>query len=104
MKVVLAEKTRSQFAIQALAPLFTVPIFSTPQFIRLSRAPRASAARMLGDLVDAGVLAVLRDGRRAQIYCFPELLNIIETELGTSREGSPAEQPEERTLQPVGET
>ena len=106
MKVVLAEKTRSQFAIQALDPLFTVPIFSTPQFIRLSRAPRASAARMLGDLVDAGVLAVLRDGRgrRAQIYCFPELLDIIETELGTPREGSPAEQPEERTLQPVGET
>jgi hypothetical protein len=61
---------------------------------------------MLGDLVDAGVLAVLREGRgrRAQIYCFPELLDIIETEVGTSAEGAPAERPEERTLQPIGET
>jgi hypothetical protein len=61
---------------------------------------------MLGDLVDAGVLAVLRGGRgrRAQIYCFPELLEIIETEVGASPDALPAERPEERTLQPVGET
>jgi Fic family protein len=106
MKVVLAEKTRSQFAIQALDPLFTVPIFSTPQFIELSRAPRASAARMLGDLVEAGVLVVLREGRgrRAQIYCFPELLDVIETEVDTGPEVLPPARAEELTLQPADET
>jgi Fic family protein len=102
MMVVLAETTRSQFAIQALDPLFTAPIFSTPQFIELSGAPRASAARMLGDLVDAGVLTVLRAGRgrRAQVYGFPELLNVIEAEVGDLL---PQGRPQERTLQPADE-
>lgn len=106
MKSILATATRSQFSIQALDPLFAVPIFSTPQFVGLSRAPRASAARMLSDLVDAEVLAILREGRgrRAQIYCFPALLEIIETDTSSEGEAPAARGEQQLTLLPTAET
>lgn len=105
MKAVLAETTRSQFAIRALDPLFTMPIFSTPQFVELCKAPRASVARMLNELVGAGELAVLREGlgRRAQIYCFPALLDVIETEPTDDGALSPSVE-QQLTLLPTGET
>jgi hypothetical protein len=106
MKRVLAETARSQFAIRALDPLFTAPIFSTPQFVQLSGAPRASVARMLGELVQAGELMVLREGRRrrAQIYCFPALLDIIETEPGSEFVEDTGRSEQQLTLLPSGET
>ena len=104
MKVVVAERTRSQFAILALDPLFAAPIFSTPQFVGLSGAPRASVARMLGDLTEAGVLTILREGRgrRAQIYGFPALLDIIDPQTSVAADAPPSS--ERRTLLPTNET
>ncbi len=105
MKDVLAQATRSQFAIQALDPLFTVPVFSTPQFVELSKAPRASVARMLGELARVRVLVVLREGRgrRARIYGFPALLDIIETEPQAAGAGAETT-PQQLPLLPMAET
>lgn len=98
-KRVLAEKARSQFTLQMLDPLFTAPIISTPQLARSAGAPRASVARVLAELTEAGVLSILREGRgrRAQIYAFPALLDIVETEPPTAA-GAEGEAGRERTL------
>jgi len=79
MKGVAVERTRSQFALAILDTLFAFPVFSTPQFVRESGIPAASAARLLKLLEEAGVLRVLRAGRgrRPTLWAFPELLDIV---------------------------
>lgn len=78
MKMVVAQRTRSQFGLQALDTLFSWPVFSTPQFSRRSGIPAASAARLLKGL-EGDVLAVLRPGRgrRPTLWTFPALLDIV---------------------------
>jgi len=78
MKVVVAQRTRSQFGLQALDTLFTWPVFSTPQFSRHSGIPAASAARLLKEL-EGDALAVTRPGRgrRPTLWTFPALLEIV---------------------------
>ena len=100
-KAILGRVAKSQFAIQALDPLFTSPVFSTPQFAAQASAPRASLARLLTALVEAGLLVVLRKGRgrRAQIYAFPRLLEIVDTE---RRATAGPREPQQLTLLPTG--
>jgi len=80
MKGVTIECTRSQFALPILDTLFAFPVFSTPQFVRESGIPTASAARLLKLLEQADMLRVLRPGRgrRPTLWAFPELLGIVQ--------------------------
>jgi len=80
MKGLAVERTRSQYALAILDTLFAFPIFSTPQFVKESGIPAASAARLLNLLEEARVLRVVRPGRgrRPTLWAFPELLEIVQ--------------------------
>jgi len=79
MKQVVVDETRSKYALPALDSLFTHPLFSTPQFVKTSGIPVASASRLLKQLEDAQVLAVRRTGkgRRPTLWSFPQLLDLL---------------------------
>jgi len=72
--------THSQYVIRILDTLFARPVFSTTDFIRSSGIPKASAIRFIKLLEKEGVISVLRkgSGRKASIYIFNKLLQIIE--------------------------
>jgi Fic family protein len=97
MKARVAELTRSQFAVRALDILFDHPIFSTPQFVAHSGVPKGSAVRILGALVNGGILRVIRPGlkRRPAIYAFSDLIEIDSAPPG---EAPPKAAPTVRTL------
>jgi Fic family protein len=70
--------TRSQYAIHILDCLFKRPIFSTTDFIKLSKIPKASAMRSIAILKKEKIVEVMREGsgRRPEILAFPRLLAI----------------------------
>lgn len=73
--------TRSLYAVPLLDSLFRQPIFSPPQLLRQPGTPsKQMTMKLLGQLRDAGVLAVMRQasGRRPQIMAFAELVNLCE--------------------------
>ncbi|MEZ5331686.1 MAG: Fic family protein [Thermoanaerobaculia bacterium] len=79
MKGELASGTRSQYVIKMLDTIFSLPIFSTPQFVETSRIPNASANRLLKLAESEGLLEVRRPGRgrRPTIWAFPALLEVV---------------------------
>ena len=72
--------TRSPNAIDALRWLFGHPIFRSTDFAATAGLPRRTAQRLLGALQEAGILREIRtgNGRRATVFGFPELLNLVE--------------------------
>lgn len=80
LKTQVVDLTHSQHSIRAIDFIFNTPMFSTPTFISRSDIPKPTANRILTLLRDEGILATVREGsgRRAALYCFPELLNIAE--------------------------
>lgn len=80
MKRQVAEVTRSHFSIQAVDTLFANPVFSTPDFSRMSGIPKHSSLRLLAALGQAGVLELVRpgSGRRPTLLAFAELINLAE--------------------------
>jgi len=72
--------TRSQYVIKILDTLFARPVFSATDFINSSGIPKASAMRFIKLLENEGVISVLRKGggRKACIYIFNKLLQIVE--------------------------
>lgn len=76
----VAEMTRSQYAIHALDWIFERPIFRSPDFIRSSGIPEATARRVLSVLSHEGVLQRVAPGRGRSggLFAFPELLNRAE--------------------------
>ena len=79
MKGIIAQYTKSQFAIKALDMLFEKPIFTTTQFIARSEIPKASAMRMLAKLKEEDILLEIREakGRRPALLVFDKLMDII---------------------------
>jgi Fic family protein len=79
MKVRVREATRSQHAAQLTDALFTRPIFGV-QHIAGATIPKPTAHLLIRQLVDAGIIMVLRPGagRRAAIYAFPRLLDMAD--------------------------
>ncbi|AHF90132.1 cell filamentation protein Fic [Opitutaceae bacterium TAV5] len=75
----LPSLTHSQFSAAALDAVFMAPVFRQADFVTRSRIPKASAARIVGILLENGILETLRPGagRRSAILRFPELLNIV---------------------------
>jgi len=80
MKSDIHEMTRSQFTVHTLDTIFDRPIFTTSDFVKRSKIPRASAMRILGQLQKGGILETARQGkgRRPAILAFRELLDIVE--------------------------
>ncbi len=75
----IAEKTRSQYAIQALDFIFRFPIFPGDRFWKQTEIPDQTARNILrsvrGELLDEVRPA---SGRRPALYVFQELLDITE--------------------------
>lgn len=80
MKGRVAEVTRSQYAIHALDWIFERPIFKSTDFVGHAGIPEATAKRLLNELAGEEIIKPVRKGagRRATVYCFPELLNLAE--------------------------
>ena len=82
MKSRFLELTHSQYAVPLLDGMFLRPIFKSTDldFAADPRPSRQAVAGLLRTLREAGVLAVLREGRgrRAQILAFKELINLCE--------------------------
>lgn len=79
MKQKIVDYTHSQYALQALDCLFTVPIFSSRDFQKQSDIPKASAARIIKVLKEEDVIETLEEarGRKPAIYLFRRLIEIV---------------------------
>lgn len=78
MKEKMINVTHSQYSIKVLDYLFDMPIFSSTEFIKKSKIPRASAKRILNLLDQSGTLNILVKGagRKPTIFVFKELIDI----------------------------
>ncbi|HHV36831.1 MAG TPA: Fic family protein [Candidatus Cloacimonetes bacterium] len=79
MKVEIPKITNSTFAMNACYALFAAPVMTTASFIESSGISKHSAIRIINRLQEYGLLVQLRKakGRRAAIYQFKELFEII---------------------------
>lgn len=78
----IVQRTHSQFAIKALDFLFHSPIFNASELVAKSKIPKATAKRLLSQIVGKnGIVRVLRKsrGNRPGVYVFTELLKITES-------------------------
>jgi len=78
MKEKIVSITHSQYSIKALDILFDMPIFSSTDFIKSSKIPRASSKRILKRLEESDTLTILMKGigRKPTIYAFRKLIDI----------------------------
>jgi len=78
-KARITEATHSQYCIKTLDALFKRPIFTSPDFIKLSGIPKASGMRLIQLLKKEEIVVTLRKGkgRRAEIFEFKKLMDII---------------------------
>lgn len=76
----LSELTHSQYVIKVLDTMFARPLFSTTDFIKISRIPKESAIRLLRLLKKENILATLREGkgRSPEILIFNKLFDIVQ--------------------------
>ncbi|MGA9110000.1 MAG: Fic family protein [Smithella sp.] len=76
----VAEVTHSHFSFQVVDFLFQSPIFTSTLFAAQTKIPKPSVARILKFLVDEEVVVQVQpaQGRRPALYCFYELLKIIQ--------------------------
>ena len=79
-KQTIAELTRSPHLFEVLDFLFKRPIFQGSEFVETLPLPSTTAKRVLGKLLDAGLLVTLREtsGRRPATLMFKELVSIAE--------------------------
>jgi len=81
MREFVPEVTHSQYAGLAVDFIFAQPVFSTPEFVKATKIPEKTAARILGRLKDkdVGVLDTVREGkgRSPAIFAFGGLLEIV---------------------------
>ena len=75
----ITEVTHSQYAIKVLDTLFKKPIFSTTEFIAVSRIPKRSALWLLNILKKEHIVSTLRKGkgRNPEVLVFDKLFNIV---------------------------
>ena len=79
-KVKLSELTHSQYVIKVLDTIFARPLFSTSDFIKISKIPKESAIRLLRLLKKENILTTLRagKGRSPEILVFNKLFDIVQ--------------------------
>ena len=75
----ISDITNSKYAIQTVDCLFKTPVFTATKFTVDSGVPKASAARILQQLVDNEILLKLKpaSGRTPARYIFLKLMNIV---------------------------
>ncbi|MGQ0587728.1 MAG: Fic family protein [Gammaproteobacteria bacterium] len=81
MKARVLSATHSQFAIPLLDQFFRKPILKTSDLFEVKGMPsRPMLHNLLGKLKQEGILRTTREGRgrRPEIICLPELINICE--------------------------
>jgi Fic family protein len=80
LKTWIVAEAKSQHSVSILDEMFARPIFNASDFGASSGVPRHTTARILRVVRQHGVLRELRpaSGRRAAVFCFPELINIAE--------------------------
>lgn len=80
MKQRVVEYTHSQYSLQALDCLFTVPVFTTADFRKHSNIPKASASRIISTLREEEVIKTIEEsrGRKPAVYMFQRLMDIID--------------------------
>ena len=74
--------TRSPNAVEALTWLFGHPVVRSSDFTAAAGVPKRTAHRMLGTLMEEGILQEIRpaNGRRPALLGFPDLLKLAETD------------------------
>lgn len=79
MKRDIPKIIRSQYSLQTIDFLFNFPIFDSRIFRQTSRIPKASANRIIANLLKSNVVTQLEraSGRTAAFYIFDKLYNII---------------------------
>jgi Fic family protein len=81
LKIEVREATHSQYAVTLLDHIYRQPVFQASEIAdRPSMPSKQMTNIMLKQLVDRGVLAVVREGRgrRSAVLALPALLNICE--------------------------
>jgi Fic family protein len=80
MKDKVRSITHSQYSHDVLDAIFDRPIFASPDFAKRSKIPKATANKILGQLLKHEILKCLQkgEGRRPSILMFSPLLNIVE--------------------------
>lgn len=80
MKGEVQQSTRSQHVIQILDFMFSRPVFKSTDFVLFIDVAKPTAMSLIRQLKNTGILKEIEAGRgrKAGIYCFPELLNIAE--------------------------
>ena len=73
------ELTHSRFGFKTLDFIFSYPVFTSTQFIKLSKISKNTAMRILSELEKGGVLKVIErgSGKRPTTYAFIKLLSIV---------------------------
>ncbi len=79
-KTWIIKETHSQYAVQALDWFFKRPFFTTPDFVKSTKIPDATATRIVRLVREAGLLKEIRpsSGRRPAVLAFTELLDIAD--------------------------
>ena len=79
MKDKIATITHSKYSSKLLDELFTRPIFDVNGFSKKAGLPKPTAHKLLRQLKKNQLIYTLRSpaGRRGEIFCFPQLLNIV---------------------------
>ncbi len=72
--------TRSRYSVRAIDALFARPLFSSRDFMRISKIPKISAFRILNELKESGIIQILQEGKgnRASIMMFGKVFEITE--------------------------
>jgi Fic family protein len=80
MKEAVRAATKSQYSASVTDTLFRKPIFRVSHVEDSGTVPPASAHKIVQQLIEAGVVRQIREGkgRRPGLYIFPRLLNIAE--------------------------
>ena len=79
MKQTFSEVLSSKYSVSVLDYVFTNPMFRNNKFTNNSGIPSASASRFTRVLLDEGLLVTVEEpsGRRAALYAFEPLLNLV---------------------------
>jgi cell filamentation protein, protein adenylyltransferase len=80
MKDEVQKATKSKYSARITDMLFRRPIFRVKTMGELAEIPNASAHKTVALLVQAGIAKQMREGtgRKAALYVFPQLLNLVE--------------------------
>lgn len=80
MEQKIPDITHSQYSSHILRAIFSNPIFSSRQFVSISKIPKTTANGLLKKLEESEILVVLQpgQGRRPAYYGFPKLMDITD--------------------------